>query len=182
MVPSERGKLAAFPCFQSKLHTSVLSIFSWFQNDISIFPKKSNSSSVFVPSLLKNNMLLQPTPICTHHTSFPHQRGWSSCVHKEDRWPGPLGSSVQYQGSTPPQHHCLRVCLPSRSSSPYPRQGSRCRSSCWDQLWRLGSPSWCLEQTRERPGIPKQTSTTKRSLSRTKQQTSGPKIQHNTQC
>lgn len=91
----------------------------------------------------------------THHTSFPHQRGWFSCAHKEDRWLGPPGSSVQCQGSTPPLHHCPQACLPSRSSSPCPRQGSRCRSSCWDQLWRLSSPSWSLEQTRERPGIPK---------------------------
>ncbi len=115
------------------------------------------------------------THICTHHTSCPHQRGWSSCVHKEDRWPGPPGSSVQYQGSTPPLHHCLWACLPSRSSSPCPRQGSRCRSSCWDQSWRLGSPSWSLEQTRERPGIPKKTNTTKRSLSTAEQRTSASK-------
>lgn len=94
------------------------------------------------------------TFVCTHHTFFPHQTRWFSCVHMEDRWPGPPGSSVQCLGSTPPQHHCPQACLPSRSSSPCPRQGFRCRSSCWDQSWRLGSPSWGLEQIRERPGIP----------------------------
>lgn len=119
----------------------------------------------------------------THHTSFPRQTGWSSCVHREGRWPEPPGSSVQYQGSTPPRHRCPWACLPSRSSFPCPRQGFRCRSSCWDQSWRSGSPSRSLEQTRERPGIPGKKTTTKQSLSATEQWTSAsPPQKKRTQC
>lgn len=73
----------------------------------------------------------------------------------EDRWPGLLGSSVLCQDSRPPQRRCPQAYQPSHSSSPCPRQGSHCRSSCWDQSWRLVSPSQSPDQTRERPEIPK---------------------------
>lgn len=95
----------------------------------------------------------------TYRTSSPHLTRWSSGVHKGDRWPRPPGSSVQCQDSTRLQHRYPQVSLRSRSSSPCPRQGSRCRSNCWDQSWRFDSPSKSLEPTRERPEIPQKIKT-----------------------
>lgn len=142
---------SVYTSFNAKLHLCVIvfhSSLNWAQERINRIVQKKQWT-------LKENQYL------THRTSFPRQIGWSSCAHMGDRWPAPPGSSVQYQGSTLPRRRCPQVCLPSRSSSPCPRQDSRCRSSCWDQWWRLGSPSWRLELARVRPGIQRYTNASK---------------------